>query len=50
MFEIRPLRLVGKPLRGPGFGLKRAAFHAVDLLHLLEDLLTFMRKRIIHAE
>jgi hypothetical protein len=49
MFETRPLILAGVSLRGPGFGLKRAVFHAVDPPHLLEDLLSFMGKRIIHA-
>jgi hypothetical protein len=46
MFEIRPLRLVGMPKRRPGFGLEGAMFHAVDPLHLLEDLLAFMGKCI----
>jgi hypothetical protein len=49
MLEIRPSALVGVSLRGPGLGLKRAAFHTVDLLHLLEDLAAFMCKRIIHV-
>ena len=48
MFEVRPALLVGMSLGGTRFGLERAAFHAVDLLHLLEKLLTFVNKRI-HA-
>ena len=44
MFEIGPLRLVGMTQRRPGFGLKGAKFHVVDLLHLLEDLVAFMGK------
>ena len=42
MFEVRATFLVWVSLGGARFGLERAAFHAVDLLHLLEELLTFM--------
>jgi hypothetical protein len=48
MFKIRSLILAGVALRGPGLGLKRAMFHAIDLFHLLEDLLSVMGQRIIH--
>ena len=46
VFEIRPLVLAGISLGGAVFLLKRTVFHALDLLHLLENLLPFVSERI----
>jgi len=43
VFEVRPPVLPGVPGRGPRLSLKRTVFHALDLLHLLKDLLAFVK-------
>ena len=47
---VRAPLLVGVLFGGPSLGLEGAVFHAVDLLHLLEELLSFMGERMVHGE
>ena len=49
MFEIGAAVMVWMPKRGAGFGLERTAFHVLNLLHLLEELLAFVKKGVHRA-
>ena len=46
MFVVRPAVFSGVSFGRPSLALQRAVFHALNELHLLEDLLSFVSQSV----